>query len=231
MTAAMARTRVPRCPRPDPTPETTALNPPFPRLALAALICVPVAAHAELIDYAQVDTSSSATTAVLVGAVGSGDAATPAPIVSATFTRWDTGEAASLGYTHRWSLTGDPHRWIVGAGVGANSFHNRSSGGDPSKVAPSARVQSEWLGPAPGGNYYALAQASSFRGSWLGAAQYSPSALPVAAEWTRYHERSYQSTSLGVRISIGVPRWFVRVGATHANAETRPYIGIAYNAF
>ena len=99
MTAAMARTRVPRCPRPDPTPETTALNPPFPRLALAALICVPVAAHAELIDYAQVDTSSSATTAVLVGAVGSGDAATPAPIVSATFTRWDTGEAASLGYT------------------------------------------------------------------------------------------------------------------------------------
>jgi len=54
--------------------------------------------------------------------------------VSATFTRWDTGEAASLGYTYRWSLTGDPHRWIVGAGVGANSFHNRSSGGDPSQV-------------------------------------------------------------------------------------------------
>ena len=199
--------------------------------ALALLAGLPLAAHADWVDYAQADTSSAATTFVIVGAVGASDATRPAPLVSATYARWDTGSATGLGYTYRWSLTGDPHRWIVGAGVGANSFHNRSSGGDPSKMAPSARVQSEWLGPAPGGNYYALAQASSFRGSWLGAAQYSPSALPVAAEWTRYHERSYQSTSLGVRISIGVPRWFVRVGATHANAETRPYIGIAYNAF
>ena len=203
----------------------------FRRLALTALACLPVAAHAGVVDYAQVDTSSSATTAVVVGAVGSGDAAQPAPLVSATFARWNTGEAASLGYTHRWSLTGDPHRWIVGVGVGANSFHNRSTGGDPSDAALSARVQSEWLGPAPGGNYYALAQASSFRGSWLAAAEYAPTPVPIAAEWSRYHERNYQATSVGARISVGVPRWFLRIGATRAQGETQPYIGIVYNAF
>ena len=57
------------------------------RLALTALACLPVAVHAGVVDYAQVDTSSSATTAVVVGAVGSGDAAQPAPLVSATFAR------------------------------------------------------------------------------------------------------------------------------------------------
>ena len=204
---------------------------PFRCLALAVLACLPAASRADWIDYAQVDTSSSATTFVVVGAVGAGDAARPAPLVSATFARWHTGEAASVGYTYRLSLTGDPHRWIVGVGAGANSFHNRASGGDPSDAALSARVQSEWLGPAPGGNYYALAQASSFRGSWLAAAQYGLAALPIAAEVTRYHERGYQATSVGARISIGVPRWFVRVGGTRAEGETRPYIGIAYNAF
>ena len=51
------------------------------------------------------------------------------------------------------------------------------------------------------------------------------------AEWTRYHERGYQSTSVGARISIGVPHWFVRVGTTRANSEYRPYVGITYNGF
>ena len=199
--------------------------------AFALLAGAPLAAHADWIDYASADTSSAATTVVLVSAVGTNTETRPAPIVSATFVRWHTGEAASLGYVYRWSLTGDPHRWLVGAGAGINSFHNRDSGGDPSETKPSARLQSEWLGPAPGGNYYALAQASTFRSSWLLAAQYAPSALPVAAEWTRYHERGYQSTSIGARISLGVPHWFVRVGTTRANSEYRPYIGITYNGF
>ena len=200
-------------------------------VALALLAGLPLAAHADWIDYASADTSSAATTLVVVGAVGDSTATRPAPIVSATYVRWHTGEAASLGYVYRWSLTGDPHQWLVGAGVGINAFHNRDGGGDPSRTRPSARLQSEWLGPAPGGNYYALVQASSFHSSWLAAAQYAPSALPVAAEWTRYHERGYQATSLGARISTGVPHWFVRVGATRANDEVRPDIGVAYNGF
>lgn len=208
------------------------MNIPLPRcLALAALVTAAAPAHAGWADYAQADTSSSATTVVVVRALGASAAPTPAPLVSATYARWATGEAASLGYTYRWAVTGGPHGWLVGAGAGVNSFRNRASGGDPSDVAPSARAQSEWFGPVAGGNYYALAQASSFRGSWLATAQYAPSALPVAAEWTRYHERGYQATSLGARISTGVPRWFVRVGVTQAQRESRPYIGIAYNAF
>jgi len=200
-------------------------------LALALFASLPLAAHADWIDYAQAETSSAATGFVIVSAVGADSATQPAPIVSANFVRWHTGEAGSLGYVYRWSLTSDPHRWLVGAGAGINSFHNRGSGGDPSETRPSARLQSEWLGPAPAGNYYALAQASTFHSSWLLAAQYAPSALPVAAEWTRYHERGYQATSVGARISLGVPRWFVRVGTTRANGEYTPYIGIAYNGF
>jgi len=199
--------------------------------ALALLAGLPLAAHADWVDYAQADTSSAATTFVIVGAVGASDATRPAPLVSATYARWDTGSATGLGYTYRWSLTGDPHRWIVGAGVGVNWYHNRDAGGDPDETKASARLQSEWLGPTPGGNYYALAQASTFRNSWLLAGQYAPSVFPVAAEWTRYHERGYQATSVGARISLGVARWFVRIGTTRANKEYQPYIGVAYNAF
>ena len=199
--------------------------------ALAALATLPAAARADWIDYAQAETSSSATTFVLVSAFGAGDAARPAPLVSATYVRWSTGEAAAVGYSHRWALVGGTHSWLVGAGVGANSFRSRAVGDEQHDAALSARLQSEWSGPAPGGSYYALAQASSYRGSWLAVAQYSPSALPVAAEWSRYHERNYQSTSLGVRVALGASRWFVRLGATRADNESNPYIGIAYNGF
>ncbi len=64
-------------------------------LALALLAGVPLAAHAEWVDYAQADTSSAATTFVVVSAVGADSATRPAPIVSANFVRWHTGEAAA----------------------------------------------------------------------------------------------------------------------------------------
>ena len=188
-------------------------------------------AHAEGIGYAQADTSSNATTVVLVGAVGANSASSPAALVSANYTRWNTGEAGGIGYVPRWALASDAHQWLVGAGIGANAFRSRAVGDTHSESALSARAQSEWFGPAPAGSYYALAQVSTFRRSWLAAAQYSPSALPVAAEWARYHERGYQATSIGARISIGIEHWYLRLGATRADAETRPYIGIAYNAF
>lgn len=200
-------------------------------MALAALATPPCIAHAAAIDYAQADTSESATTVVLVSAVGAGDAARPAPLVSANFTRWSSGEAAGIGYVHRLAVAGDVHRWVLGAGLGANAFRSRAAGDEQRESAVSARLQSEWFGPAPGGSYYALAQASSFRASWLATAQYTPAALPGAIEWTRYHERGYQATSVGVRLTLGAPRWFVRLGVTHAEGESRPYIGLAYNAF
>jgi len=198
---------------------------------IAGLMLAP-AAHAAWIDYAQADTSASATTVVLVSAVGSSAPAEPGGIVTAGYTRWDTGEAGGVGYVYRWRLTGDPHHWLVGLGAGANGYRSRVAGDDHRESALSGRLQSEWDGPAPGGSYYALAQASTFRQTWLAVAQYSPSAVPVAAEWSRYHERGYQSTTLGLRIAApGIPRWYLRVGATHATGETHPYIGIAYNGF
>jgi hypothetical protein len=201
------------------------------RLALAGLMSTAPTAQAVGIDYAQADTASNATNGVVVSALGPTDTATPPPLVSATYARWSSGEAASIGYVYRWALPGEDHRWFVGAGFGANTFRNRASSTDHDDAALSARLQSEWLGPAPGGNYYGLIQAASFRSTWLATAQYAPSGLPVSPEWTRYHERGYQSTSLGLRISLGVPRWFLRVGMIRAEGESRPYVGIAYNAF
>lgn len=202
------------------------------RLALAALFGVPVVTHAQWIDYAQADTSSSATTAVVVSALGPTNAASPAPLITAGYTRWSSGQAAGIGAVYRWALTEQPHQWLVGAGLGVNSFRNRGSNSEEDEAAIAGRAQSEWFGPAWGGNYYALAQAATFRQTWLATATYMPGGgVPVAPEWTRYHERGYQATTLGLRISVGVPRWFLRVGVTSAEGETHPYIGVAYNAF
>jgi len=200
-------------------------------LALAALTSAASIAQAVGIDYAQADTSSTATTAVVVSALSPTNAATPSPLVSASYARWHSGEAAGIGYTYRWALSNQPQAWVVGAGVGANSFRNRSSSNEDDEAAVSARAQSEWFGPAPGGSYYALVQAASFRRTWLATAQYAPVGVPIAPEWTRYHERDYQATTFGVRISTGLPRWFLRIGVTRAEGVSRPYIGVAYNAF
>ena len=197
-------------------------------LAAAALLG---ATNARAIDYAQLDTSSSATTVVLVHALGDSTAERPAPLLSATYARWSSGSATGFGYTYRWAVAGDAHRWVVGAGVGLNDFRSRSDTNPEHETRPSARAQSEWQGPVAGGNYYVLLQASSFRGSWLATGQYAPANLPVALELSRYHERDYQATNIGLRIAIGVPKWYVRVGNTRADGESRPYIGIAYNGF
>ncbi len=207
------------------------MNPTRPRLLAIAAVALLTAARAHAIEYAQIDTSSSATTAVLVQALAAPSPGAPAPLISATYARWDSGDATAAGIVYRWSLGGDTQHWVVGAGVGVNDFHDRADPAAGHDTRSSARLQSEWYGPVPGGTYYALAQASSFRGSWLATAQYAPSAWPVAAEWSRYHERGYQATNLGLRIALGSPRWFLRVGNTRAEGESHPYIGIAYNGF
>lgn len=190
-----------------------------------------LAANAHALEYAQLDTSESATTAVLVHALGSGSAERPAALLSATYARWDSGHAAAAGYTYRWKLTGDAHQWIVGAGAGVNEFRSRDAANPEHDVRLSARVQSEWFGPAPGGNYYVLLQGSSFRGSWLATAQYAPGGWPVAFEVSRYHERGYQATNAGVRIALGGSKWFVRLGNNRSEGRSQPYVGIAYNGF
>ena len=202
-----------------------------PLVAAAALALLPVVAMAQVVDFAQLDASSDASTLVLVRTLPRSTTAAPAPLLSATVTRWGSGEAAALGYVYRWTLVDGAQQWVVGAGAGANSFRSRAEGDASHESALSARIQLEGSGPAPGGSYYALAQASSFRSAWFGLLQYSPSGLPLTVEWSRYHEATYQATGLGVRVAIGVPNWFVRVGATRADGRTRPFVGVVYNGF
>lgn len=200
----------------------------FRSLAVAAVLAVPVASMAQLVEFAQIDIASNSSSLVLVSALAR---AAPAPLLSATASRWSTGEAAAVGYVHRWALVEGAHHWIVGAGVGANLFRSRAAGDSTQESGVSARVQTEAFGQAAGGDYYALAQASSFRHTWLGVLQYAPSGQPIAFEWLRYHENSYQASTAALRLATGVPHWFVRLGALRANGQTRPFVGVTYNAF
>ncbi len=207
------------------------LNLPSPRAAFVAASLLFGAAQAHAIEYAQVDTSESATTAVLVHALGASTAERPAALLSATYARWDTGHAAAAGVTYRWNLTGGAHQWVVGLGVGVNEFRNRDGVNSQHDVRASLRAQSEWSGPIAGGDYYVLLQGSSFRGSWLAAAQYAPSGWPLAVELSRYHERGYQATNAGVRIALGTSKWFLRLGNNRSEGRSQPYVGLAYNGF
>lgn len=200
-------------------------------LATAVVVALPAAAVAQLVDFAQADTSSNASTLVLVRELPRTGTSEPAPLISATAVRWDNGDAQAIGYVYRWKLTDGPHQWLVGAGAGANAFHSRAPGDHRKKSDLSARAQTEISGLAPGGTYYALAQASSFRSSWFATAQYMPTALPVAFEVSRYNEATYEATSAALRISIGIPHWFVRIGATRADGNTVPFFGVTYNGF
>ncbi len=200
-------------------------------LAVIVITAAPALSMAQLVDFAQIDTSSNASTLVLVRELPRTGTAEPAPVLSVTAARWDSGEAAAIGYVYRWKLTEGPHQWLVGTGAGANTFRSRAEGDRKSRSDVSARAQTELSGPAPGGAYYALAQASSFRSSWFAAVQYMPTGLPVAFEVSSYNEATYHSVSTALRISIGVPRWFIRVGATRADSDTVPFVGITYNGF
>lgn len=200
-------------------------------LAVAIGLVLPAASMAQLVDFAQLDASSDSSTLVLVRETPRSGTAAPAPLLSATATRWSSGEAAAVGYVYRWKISTGEQQWLVGAGAGANTFRSRAPGDESHESALSGRLQSEWFGPALGGSYYALAQGSSFRGSWFAALQYSPPGLPFAVEWSRYHESSYQATSAGLRIAIGVPHWFVRLGAVRADSQTRAFAGVTYNGF
>jgi hypothetical protein len=198
---------------------------------IAALMAAPAAAHAQLVDFAQVDASRDTKTLVLVRALRRGDTQRPDPLISATYTRWNTGSTASVGYMHRWALTQGPHSWLVGAGIGANTFHSRAAGQNNDN-ALSLRAQTELSGPAPGGRYYGLVQISTFRGQNFGLLQYDLADSPLGFEVSRLRERDYHQTAAAVRLALDQKKnWFLRGGVVKTPTETQPFIGVAYNGF
>ena len=118
-----------------------------------------------------------------------------------------------------------------------HSHRRRSSplSGSRSQRAGSANAALQsfggWPGPAPGGSYYGLLQASTFRDAWFGLLQYSPSGLPVGIEIYRQYQEGYQATTTALRFATGVERWFLRAGVVRTSEEYRPFVGITFNGF
>lgn len=196
--------------------------------AVAASLLVPGVASA--IDFAQFDVAEKTRTLVLVQGLRDGKAETPDPLVTAAYTRFPTGSTASVGYMHRWSLVSGTHNWLVGGGAGLN--HYRADNGGDDRTGLSARAQTEFFGPAPGGAYYALVQVSSFRRAAFASAQYNPSNSRLGFELARYRETDYQHTAAAARWALdSANRWFLRLGVIRADGDNRPFVGLAYNAF
>ena len=119
---------------------------------------------------------------------------------------------------------------MLGLGAAANSFRDKDRP-EEDETGVSLRGQAEAYGPAPGGAYYALLQASTFRNAWLGLVQYSPSGLPFGVEMYRQVQEGYQATTTALRFATGVDRWFVRAGVVRTSGEYRPFVGVTFNAF
>src|ERR1041385_7452353 len=188
---------------------------------------VAVSAQNQSLDFAQVDISSDTKTGVVVKALHGLAQPNPDPLLSAAYTKWTDGWSANVGGVYRWALTSGDHKWLLRAGAGVDRF----VGVDGDKNAISARAQTELSGPAPGGSYYALAQASTFRHGFLGLGQYSIANTPIAFEASYYTETSHHHTTLAAMYALDSKKqWFVRAGAILSDRD-RPFIGIAYNGF
>lgn len=207
------------------------MTPAIPR-STAALVtaALPLLASAQWLDYAQVEASANNASLVFVRALRDGELTAVPALISATAARWEDGQTVAIGLMPRWSLAGGEHQWLVGVGVGANSYRSRGGATLDEESAVSARAQTEFIGSAPAGSYYVLMQASTFRGGAFATAQYSLQGTPVAFETSYYRETSYHAYNLGLRLALPAERWFVRIGATHDD-RTRAYIGLAYNGF
>lgn len=202
-------------------------------LRTAGALCaalLPTLASAQWLDYAQIEGSANNASVVLVKALRDGELTVVPALISATAARWEDGQTVAIGLTPRWELAGGEHQWLVGVGVGANSYRSRGGATLDEESSLSLRAQTEFMGPMPGGSYYALLQATTFRGGAFAAVQYSLQGTPLALETSYYRETSYHAFNLGLRFALPVDRWFVRVGATHDD-RTRVYFGVAYNGF
>ncbi len=200
-------------------------------LLLAAVVAATPAAAQRVLDYAQLDGSSASWTAVAVRALGDPRAADPAPLLSASYTRWADGQAGGLGAVIRFGLPIGAHAASVGVGLGVNGYRADGGGRVDDETGVSARVQAESYGPAPGGHYYVLAQGSTFRNGWLASAQYDPARWPLAFELTRSGERGYRATTAALRVALGGSGWWLRLGAINDDSGQRGFVGVAYNGF
>jgi hypothetical protein len=196
-------------------------------MMLGATMLWPMAAAAQqLIDFFQVDGSEDVQTVVLVKAAPFGEPAKPAPLLSASYTHWEDGQTASVGYVYRWALATGDHKLNVGLGGGGDWFHSSDSG---NQSDPDARGQIELSGPAPGGTYYALAQAKTFRHGALGLLQYNFADSPWGLEGSYYTETGHHHFTGAVNYRFP-NKWFLR-GGVIASDKDRPFIGVGYNGF
>lgn len=198
-------------------------------LALILTAATTVTARAQTLDFAQVERSKDASNVVLVGTWPG--ASEPRTLVTATATRWGSGEAFGVAVVPRWAwLPGDPG-WSVGLGLGAGHWRSRDESNPRRESGLSLRAQSEWLGPMPGGRYYALLQASSFRRSGFATLQLSLAALPLALELSHYSETEYRASTIALRVQLGSSPWFLRAGVMRSDDQNQGLVGITYNAF
>lgn len=197
---------------------------------LLAAVLLPTAAAAAPIDFFQLDGGRDTATVVLVKALRFALDDPAPPLLSAVYSDFSTGSTGAVAYTHRWSLSPGPHGFVLGVGASGHSYRNKERP-DEDDTGVALRGQAEAYGPAPGGSYYALVQASTFRDAWFGLLQYSPSGWPVGIEVSRQYQEGYQATTTALRVATGIERWFVRAGVVRTSDEYRPFVGITFNGF
>jgi hypothetical protein len=199
--------------------------------AAVATLAVAAPASAAPIDFFQFDAGRDTATVVLVKALRYSAENPAPPLLTAVYTDFSTGQTGSVGYTHRWAVSpAGPHGLVLGLGAAASTYRNEERPSeDETKAA--LRGQAEAYGPAPGGGYYALLQASTFRSAWLGLLQYSPAGWPVGIEVMRQYQEGYQATTTALRFNPGIDRWYLRAGVVRTSEEYRPFVGITFNAF
>lgn len=197
-------------------------------LVLALAVC-PAIAWGQIVNFAQIDVSRDTRTLALVRALPDNNPQTPDPLLTANYTRWETGSSAGAAYMHRWALHSGTHNWGVGAGVGINHFEN-NAGED--RTGGSLRAQTEVSGPAPGGSYFALLQLSTFRRGAFALAQYNFAGTPYGLDLSHYTETGVKQTTLALRVALDErKRWFFRTGLIESQNDIKPFVGLAFNAF
>jgi len=205
--------------------------------ALATALLAAPAAHAgPWLDFAQFEASSSSSTLVLVHALPAADPDVPAPLLSATATRWTDGQAVAIGAVRRWTLTAQgSHAARLGLGVGLDHYRSRAVGDDTRRTGASLRAQAEVDGSLSSGTpevrYYTLAQASSFREGWFLSGQVSMPGAGAGLELSRYGDRGYHATTATLRLPLGAPGWSLRLGAVRDSDGRRVVLGLGWNGF
>jgi hypothetical protein len=197
----------------------------------AALMWQAPGAHARSVDFAQLDYAPDSSSAVLVRVLGDPRAAQPAPVVSATYSRWNDGETGGIGLLKRWDLVSGTHPVVLGTGAGMDAFRSRASGDHERDDSPSARAQIETYGAVPGGFMYAMAQGSTFRSSTFAVLRYEPHGIPLAFEVSHIDTRGYRANTGALSVPLGRSHWSLRGGVVRDENHQHGFFGLSYNGF